>query len=648
MTDQRNKIFSIKCVLTLLGVFVLFQGYVLGQFLEKDTLNVKERYEKIKFTKNTDFYNFEKLDTTLHNLQYFNPVEKKANHFHWLSNLGQQHFPTVFQYNTGLRFDYGMNRNMSQYRYKVENVKYYFSSVPYTRAEYVQGFYKEQYFNVIHSQNIKDALNISVDYQTVPSQGQYARQQANLHNLALNTWYQHPNRRYNNWLTYVWNKNTQEQNGGIAADNVDDTPTYVRDGLAVFLGSAQRADSDRQIRFKQSFDGGFYTEQLMPDSTKIEGFHSTWRLAHTIAYKNERYHYQEADEASIIHPHTYLDDNITNDSILKKEYENEFALLLMGTNPFRRKVNDDGFRAKFALNHQYVGLQTINTGSNFQSHGYETLQNAWFSASVFNVNQKINYAAKIQVGLLGYNAGGLVVDGTAGYETKLGTLQAQYQSTRQKPVYFLTKLYTNHHLWDNDFKDEKFNALKFAYEHPKHLLDVSVNLYRLKDYVLLDYEQYSTQVDEAINIQQLHIHNEVTWRKWTLENDMTIQRLDSELLQFPNLLLRTSAYHSGRAFKKSMLYELGFIIQYNTDYAAPFYAPAVAQFYYPNYAKLGFYPVMDLFLNFKIRQVRFFVRTQHLSQGLFDFKFYSTYSSAPNYPMPDRSVKFGVIWQFYD
>ncbi len=91
-----------------------------------------------------------------------------------------------------------------------------------------------------------------------------------------------------------------------------------------------------------------------------------------------------------------------------------------------------------------------------------------------------------------------------------------------------------------------------------------------------------------------------------------------------------------------MYVQIGFDVTYYSSYYADAYMPALGLFYRQNQKLVGNYPFADFFLNMKVKHVRFFFKTEHLNSGLVPVYL------VPNYPAPDRAVKVGVSWVFYD
>ena len=62
-----------------------------------------------------------------------------------------------------------------------------------------------------------------------------------------------------------------------------------------------------------------------------------------------------------------------------------------------------------------------------------------------------------------------------------------------------------------------------------------------------------------------------------------------------------------------------------------------------NKQELGAFPLIDVFVNMKVRQTRIFVKAEHINSGFTGNDFFS----APGYPYRDFNVRFGLVWNFF-
>ena len=88
---------------------------------------------------------------------------------------------------------------------------------------------------------------------------------------------------------------------------------------------------------------------------------------------------------------------------------------------------------------------------------------------------------------------------------------------------------------------------------------------------------------------------------------------------------------------------MGLDVSFFTSYYANAYMPALGLYYLQNEKKIGNYPFIDFFFNMKIKRARIFFKTEHVNSG-----FMGAYYLAPHIPAPDRCIKLGINWAFYD
>ena len=74
------------------------------------------------------------------------------------------------------------------------------------------------------------------------------------------------------------------------------------------------------------------------------------------------------------------------------------------------------------------------------------------------------------------------------------------------------------------------------------------------------------------------------------------------------------------------------------------YHPLLSEFYVQNREELGGFPLIDFFINARVRQTRIYLKAEHLNT-IWD-KEYNFYS-APNYPYRDFVIRFGLVWNFF-
>ena len=83
--------------------------------------------------------------------------------------------------------------------------------------------------------------------------------------------------------------------------------------------------------------------------------------------------------------------------------------------------------------------------------------------------------------------------------------------------------------------------------------------------------------------------------------------------------------------------------KYFTKYYADKYNPLLSEFTVQDTQEIGEFPLFDVFLDFKIRQTRFYFKAEHLNSAWTGYNYYS----APNNPYRDFTFRFGLVWNFF-
>jgi hypothetical protein len=153
------------------------------------------------------------------------------------------------------------------------------------------------------------------------------------------------------------------------------------------------------------------------------------------------------------------------------------------------------------------------------------------------------------------------------------------------------------------------------------------------------------QESARINHLRIKYQKEFRWRKWALDNTLLYQQVDQpdNVLNVPSLLTRNTLYFSSDVFKKAMFIQTGITLKYFTSYYMDGYNPILAEFYVQDREELGSFPLLDFFINAKVRQARIYFKLEHFNSSFSESKFYA----APGYPYRDFVIRFGLVWNFF-
>jgi hypothetical protein len=233
------------------------------------------------------------------------------------------------------------------------------------------------------------------------------------------------------------------------------------------------------------------------------------------------------------------------------------------------------------------------------------------------------------------------------------SISFQYQNISKSPNnnYILNQSSYENYNWYNNFKNEKINNL--SVNASTQWVNASVQFTNLNDHLffqdtknqvnqqLVTPQQYS----ESINYVSLKIAREFKYKKWGLDNTLLYQKVDQNdpILNVPQITLRNTLYFSDYVFKRAMFIQTGITINYFSKYYANDYNPILGEFFVQKEKQIGNFPLLDFFVNARVKQTRIFLKAEHFNSGMTGNTFYS----APNLPFHDFMIRFGLVWNFF-
>ena len=117
-----------------------------------------------------------------------------------------------------------------------------------------------------------------------------------------------------------------------------------------------------------------------------------------------------------------------------------------------------------------------------------------------------------------------------------------------------------------------------------------------------------------------------------------------DALRVPEMAFTTQLAYSNIHFNGNFDVHTGVEMHWNSAYYAPAYDPATRQFYNQDKQQVNAFPLVDIFLDAKIKRARIFIKYNNLVQALTK----SGYLITPGYPGQRNVIDFGFDWSFYD
>ena len=222
--------------------------------------------------------------------------------------------------------------------------------------------------------------------------------------------------------------------------------------------------------------------------------------------------------------------------------------------------------------------------------------------------------------------------------------------------------YNSYNWYNESLKNEEISNAQFEISFKK-LLKITADYYTLDNYIFfkenanslngeIDRYRFASPFQAPGNIKyykiKLENHNKIG--KFALINTVQYQKKEQnieldelETLNVPEWLTRNTLLYSTDLLNKALFLQTGITFNYFTKFFADYYNPLLSELVTQNYKQIGDYPRLDFFINAKIQQTRIFVKVEHLNSSSTGYDFYSD----PFNPYRDLSVRFGVVWNFF-
>ena len=524
----------------------------------------------------------------------------------------------------------------------VNDINYYSVATPVTELYFKTVMEQGQSVDAFITVNTSERFNMSVAFKGLRSLGKYINQLSSTGNFRFTSSYNTLNKRYYLNFHFTGQDFLNGENGGISS--IEDFES----GDGAF---ANRARLDVYLKDAKSFMKGkrYFFDHNFRINSKNED--NNLYLTHQFNYETKFFEYNQKTVPSTVNNaiiyrfgDSYVTSDINDQTRYNRMYNKVGAIYensLLGKFQF--------FVEDFRYNYYYDKILILDSGTipsslndkiNTVGGQYDYRKNKWngtftYSNSISNQPMS-NFGAKLNYKLNDKNE-----------------FVFQYQMLNKIPdhIYNLYQSSFVAYNWYNDFKNEKINNIEATAK--TQWLDASLQLSSIKDHLYFSNDATDSQqqiispkqYDKAINYLSVKVSREFKWWKLALDNTVLYQQVDQEndVLNVPQIVTRNSLYFTNYFFKKAMYLQTGFIFNYFTKYYINDYNPVTTEAFVQNQRKVGDFPMLDFFINARIRQTRIFLKAEHFNSKMTGNNFYT----APNYPYRDFMIRFGLVWNFF-
>ncbi|WP_179374958.1 putative porin [Winogradskyella wichelsiae] len=586
------------------------------------------------------------VDTTL--------TINKAYKFNYLQkdNFGLMPFANIGQTYNSLSFNSWDNSTAPLFGARArhfnylehEDIYYYEVPTPLTRLTYKTAFEQGQLLDAFFTVNLTKQFNFAIAYKGLRSLGNYQNALTSTGNFRFISNYNSKNKKYHAKGYIVMQDLLNYENGGLESEDLVNFTSGNEEFLDRSVFDPQFEDAENILEGKR-----FYLEQSY-DIIKNQDSLSNNRLAlfNKISFEDKYYQYTQTTAET-----TFFGDAFTTsikDKVKLEDFKTtlgfQYSNNLLGNVEFALNYTDInyGYDSVVVLSDQtitnriqsnYLGVE----GAYSKSYkGFDLVARGGLNLSDTFVGSFLDGVISLRLNEDIAFSGGISINSRlANYNYLL------YQSD-----------YVNYN-WSNleSFKNVNTQQLKFNIESEKWF-NASFDVSNIDNYTYFNLDETTSdgvnvikpqQYNEPLQYLRLKIQKEFKVGNFALDNSIMYQNVvsDDDVLNVPAVITRNTLYYSNHIFKKSMLLQTGVTLNYFSKYNMNGYDPLLAEFYTQNETELGGFPMLDFFINAKVRQTRIFFKIEHFNSSITGYDYFS----APNNPYRDLTIRFGLAWDFF-
>jgi len=508
-----------------------------------------------------------------------------------------------------------------------QQVPFFKTPTPYSDLTYITGITQGQMLNSVFATNINPQLNIAVGYRGLSSQGLYKRSISSSGRFFSSLNYTSKSEKYRLKFYYFTYEKANEENGGIKY------PEQFENGGSDFADRGRievnLPDAENQLKNHRLYAGQEY--DLLKKNISI--FNET-------TYQYHYYQYTQDIPSDILGP-AFTTGSI-KDSTNLKTFDNYGGVI------YKNKLLK--LKTGIRYTHQQYSLDSIKIINGQVIPNNLTYDDLTLSGKVnFNFH-KFELTSKLDIGFT-ENITGYYLQADAKYPLPNDfLLKATFKSISKKPDFkyiLYQSAYERFNWYHPEFDNEWTQVLAANLEHPKWG-KIKFSQQIITNYTYFGQDSIPHQSSSGIKYTGLQYQKDLYYKKWGLATDLKLQKVidGSDLLSLPTYVIRSSLFYTNYYYNRNLKVQTGFTIKYFEAYYAPAYNPVLSEFLIQNEEKIGGYPILDYFVNFKIKRFRFFLKLEHLN-ALWEYQ-NPTYYVAPLEPYRDFSARMGLRWIFFN
>lgn len=634
------------------------------------------------------------MDTNQLNFGNATLAEAKSLAVGYLANLGSPIQSKLFSERKEAR-DFIFADAYHYYITTPENAHYYDTRLPYTNIMFTQSgasIKREDQLKGVLTWNFGKKVNMGAEMDYIYSRGQYNSNGNSLLSYRLFGSYRSDKYELH---AYLSNFNfVNYENGGFTNDEYITNPEQFDQGGRVTTDRrtypVRYSNTWNRVRGKQyylthRYNLGFYKELDKTDAegNPLEAYVPVSSIIHTIEYEDNRRRFisdNNIDSAylaplpgvDVYNPNQRLLQNVfgldaeLDDMTSAWNLKNTFALSLREGFQDWVKFGLTAFvrfeKRQFKLPAAIEGL----TYSRTEGSGYSPdpasldypLSSLYDEFSTYlggelskRSGSLLTYNVKGEFGLVGDDVGELRLNGELSSRFSLfgkdAAIKAEGYLRNVTPAFYQRYNHSRYYWWDPDIAENNTAKLKntqqFYAGGEVYLASTGTTLKAgvesIQNYVYFDIDGYPKQHNSNLQVVTARVKQDFSFRSFGWENEAAYQlSSDKNIIPLPDISAYSNIYIHFKV-AKVLTVQLGAEAHYHTKYYAPYYEPATQQFQLQEEKKIGNYPLLNGYVNFHLKQARFFVMGYNLGSLFINEP---EYFSLHHYPLNPMVLKMGI------
>ena len=570
------------------------------------------------------------LDTTLNINKFYEFNFRRKDNFELIkpNNVGQSYNNLSYVLNESNYPIIGYNANKTQLQ-SSDDIYFYDVAYPMTELLFKSVFSQGQLTDVLFTTNVNRKLNFSLGFKALRSLGKYQNSLSGSKSFTFT--YNYNSKKFSSKLFYLSQKLEKHESGGLSLTSISDFESED----PVF-----NERSKLNVKFEDAVNVYFQRDFYSHNIFKLSDNKKNFSLNHTLHYVTV--------------------NNSYNQSLINNYYGGLIGGITTVDDKFKfRSINNKiSFDiSNFIFDFAEIGLINFNYEYfNLNSSNEKIKENSNLFSMKLTKNFKIlDLDFDLQKKISGDRIGDrlkVVLKPAKRYNLDLNI---KLSSVKSHPGLIYDNYYSGFSglNWTN--RNDLINTSSILINYiNKKFGQFSLSGSIINNYVYVstqnsDIESYIPQINQAefdIKLFKLKYVKNFIFGKFSMNNSLLIQDVNQNdnVLNIPDFVYRNSFFITEKIFKNVLEIQSGFNFKIFSKFFINEYNPVISTFHIQDNRKIGGFPIIDFFLNAKIRQTRLFFIFEHINSSLSENNFFTT----PSIPYRDSNFRFGLNWNLFN